>query len=136
MPSIRSSHARGTRPPRYHTGLDCDFASEREGEMGTKCRGGRDKCPNMVGDYKDVDGVGCCEDCDREVDENPYDPYWEQMANEFEGSPEYQELQRLNLVDDSDAYELAYSKYQRNYEPWPQMRRRMAREERERETRK
>jgi len=91
----------------------------------------------MVGDYKDVDGVGCCEACDIEVDENPYDPYWEQMANEFEGSPEYEELERLNLVDDADAYELAYAKYQQNYEPWPQMRRRMARErEEERETRK
>ena len=49
-----------------------------------KCIGGLDKCKNYIGNYKDVEGIGCCEQCDKYVDENPYDPYWEQMEQEFE----------------------------------------------------
>jgi hypothetical protein len=93
-----------------------------------KCRGGQDNCKNYVGDYKDVDGVGCCEACDKYVDENPYDPYWEHMDNEFEDSEEYAELKKKNLLEDNYAYEKAYMKYQANYESWPDMRRRMAAE--------
>jgi hypothetical protein len=91
-----------------------------------RCRGGLPSCKNYVGDYKDVDGVGCCEDCDKYVDENPYDPYWEHMEIEFEDSKEYEELEKAGLKDDYDAYEKAFEKYQQTYEPWPTMRRRMA----------
>jgi hypothetical protein len=91
-----------------------------------KCRGGLPKCKKYVGDYKDVDGVGCCEECDKYVDENPYDPYWEQMEQDFENSREYEKLADNNLLDDTVAYEKAYEKFQESYEPWPEMRRRMA----------
>jgi hypothetical protein len=91
-----------------------------------KCEGGQPDCKNYVGDYKDVEGVGCCEECDKYVDENPYDPYWEQMEQLFEDSKEYEELEKNNLLEDYDAYEKAFEKYQETYEPWPIMRRRMA----------
>ena len=91
-----------------------------------RCQGGQPKCKNYVGDYKDVEGVGCCEHCDKYIDENPYDPYWEQMDQDFEFSKEYEELAAKNLLEDHDAYEKAFEKYQENYEPWPIMRRRMA----------
>jgi len=93
-----------------------------------RCSGGLQDCKNYIGDYKDVDGVGCCEQCDKYVDENPYDPYWEHMEQEFEDSEEYAELEKAGLVEDSDAYEKAFEKYQGNYESWPDMRRRMAEE--------
>ena len=51
----------------------------------------------------------------KDVDENPYDPYWEQMEQAFGESNEYEELEKNGLVEDSDAYE-----------SWPDMRRRMA----------
>jgi hypothetical protein len=70
--------------------------------------------------------VGCCEECDKYVDENPYDPYWEQMEQYFGDSPEYAELEKNNLVEDTDAYEKAFERFQTTYEDWPTMRRRMA----------
>jgi hypothetical protein len=91
-----------------------------------KCQGGLPACKNYVGDYKDVEGVGCCEQCDKYVDENPYDPYWEQMEKKFGDSPEYAELEKNNLVEDTDAYEKAFEQFQATYEDWPTMRRRMA----------
>jgi hypothetical protein len=91
-----------------------------------KCRGGFPDCKIYIGDHKDVDGVGYCETCDKYIDENPWDPYWEHMENEFEDSKEYAELEKNGLLDDYDAYEKAFEKYQQNYEPWPVMRRRMA----------
>jgi hypothetical protein len=50
------------------------------------------------------------------------------MEQEFGESEEYAELEKAGLVEDSDAYEKAYEKYQANYEKWPVMRRRMAEE--------
>jgi len=91
-----------------------------------KCIGGQPDCNNYVNGYKDVDGDGCCEDCDKYIDENPYDPYWEHMANEFTSSKEYKELKKKKLVNNEDEYEKAYQKYQDNYESWYDMRRRMA----------
>ena len=93
-----------------------------------RCRGGLSDCKNYVGEYKDVDGVGCCEQCDKYVDDNPYDPYWEHMEEDFGESKEYEELEKRGLVEDCDAYEKAFEKFQESYESWPVMRRRMARE--------
>lgn len=89
------------------------------------CCGGMPQCKNIVGDYKDVEYVGCCEQCDKYVDENPYDPYWEHMEQKFGDSEEYAELEKGGLLEDYDAYEKAFNKYQKTYEPWPIMRRRM-----------
>lgn len=91
-----------------------------------KCTGGQPECKNYVGDYKDVEGVGCCEQCDKYIDDNPYDPYWEHMEQEFGESKEYKELTEKGLLEDTDAYEKAFEKYQETYESWPVMRRRMA----------
>jgi hypothetical protein len=91
-----------------------------------RCQGGLPTCKKYVGNYKDVDGAGCCEKCDKYIDENPYDPYWENMEQEFSDSKEYEELVKNNLEEDYDAYEKAFEKYQANYESWPDMRRRMA----------
>jgi len=91
-----------------------------------RCIGGQPDCKNYVGDYKDIDDVGCCEQCDKYVDENPYDPYWEHMDNDFENSKEYEELEKNGQLEDAEAYEKAFEKYQANYESWPDMRRRMA----------
>jgi hypothetical protein len=91
-----------------------------------RCRGGQPNCKNYIGDYKDVENVGCCEQCDKYIDENPYDPYWEHMDIDFESSEEYKELKEKNLLEDSDAYEKAFEKFRDRYEPWPIMRRRMA----------
>jgi hypothetical protein len=93
--------------------------------MRKRCSGGLDSCKNYVGSYKDVDDVGCCEQCDKYVDDNPYDPYWEQMEQAFMDSPEYEELEKSGLAED---YEKAFEKYQETYESWPVMRRRMAKE--------
>lgn len=90
-----------------------------------RCEGGLAKCKNYIGDYKDVEGVGCCEQCDRYVDENPYDPYWEQMEQNFGNSDEFVELEKRGLLEDDDAYQDAFERYQESYEPWPIMRRRM-----------
>ena len=91
-----------------------------------KCSGGLPKCKNYVGNYKDVEGVGCCQQCDQYIDDNPYDPYWEHMEQDFSSSKEYEELEKNNLADDSYAYHAAFEKFQETYEPWPVMRRRMA----------
>jgi hypothetical protein len=91
-----------------------------------KCSGGLANCRNYVGDYKDVEGVGCCEQCDKYVDENPYDPYWENMEQDFGNTKEYEKLERRGLLEDYDAYQDAFERYQESYEPWPDMRRRMA----------
>ena len=91
-----------------------------------KCVGGLPKCTNYLNGYKDVEGVACCEECDKYIDENPYDPYWEIMENEFSSSKEYKELKKKKLLNNEIAYEKAYQKYQDNYESWPSMRRRMA----------
>jgi hypothetical protein len=99
-----------------------------------RCQGGLPKCKNYVGEYVDVDGVGCCEQCDKYVDENPYDPYWEHMEQEFQLSKEYAELLDNSLVDNCEAYEKAFEKYQANYESWPDMRRRMAKNPKGRHT--
>jgi hypothetical protein len=93
-----------------------------------KCCVGFDGCKIYRDDYKDVEGIGCCESCDKYIDENPWDPYWEHMENEFGDSEEYAELKKSGLVEDYDAYEKAFEKYQENYEKWPDMRRRMATE--------
>ena len=50
------------------------------------------------------------------------------MHNEFGESGEYKELEKAGLVEDTDAYDKAYEKYRKNYEKWPDMRRRMAKE--------
>lgn len=94
-----------------------------------KCRGCYRDCNNYLEGYKDIDDCGCCKSCDDYIDENPDDPYWEQMANEFSSSKEYKELKRKKKLDDNDAYEVAYEKYQNNYESWPKMRRRMAKKD-------
>ena len=112
--------------------FDIDMEKEKEQQQKTKrvyrkkCQGGLPKCKNYIENYKDVDGVGCCEQCDKYVDENPYDPYWEQMEQAFEYSKEYEELKGQNLLEECDRYEKAFEKYQESYEPWPVMRRRMA----------
>jgi hypothetical protein len=93
-----------------------------------RCRGGLPNCKNYIGDYKDVDGVDCCKQCDDYVDENPYDPYWEQMEDSFSSSKEYEELEKNNLLEDSDAYEKAFEVFQETYESWYDMRRRMSKE--------
>jgi hypothetical protein len=95
---------------------------------GKRCSGGLANCKKYVGNYKDVENVGCCEQCDKYIDDNPYDPYWEWMDQEFGESKEYEELEKSGLVEDSDAYEKAYEKFQETYESWPVMRRRMAKE--------
>jgi hypothetical protein len=111
-------------------------------KLGPRCKGGQPGCNKFIKGYEDVEGVGCCEECDRYIDENPYDPYWEHMANdfEFESTNEYKKLQEKNLLEDNDAYdkayEKAYEKYQENYEKWPDMRRRMAREDKKRQSKK
>jgi hypothetical protein len=88
-----------------------------------RCHGGLPECKNLVPlDYKDVDGVGCCEQCDKHIDENPYDPYWEQMQDAFGNTKEYEEIEKSGY----DAYEKAFEKFQETYEQWPVMRRRMA----------
>jgi len=94
-----------------------------------KCSGCYRDCNNYLEGYKDVDDCGCCKSCDDYIDDNPYDPYWEQMANEFSSSKEYKTLKRKGKLDDSVAYEVAYEKYQANYESWPKMRRRMAKKD-------
>jgi len=92
-----------------------------------RCQGGLQDCKNLVPlDYKDVDGVGCCEQCDKYVDDNPYDPYWEQMQDAFGNTKEYEELKKAGLLEDNDVYEKAFEKFQETYEKWPDMRRRMA----------
>lgn len=101
--------------------------------MRKRCTGGLASCKNYVGTYKDVEGVGCCEQCDKYVDDNPYDPYWEQMEQAFSDSPEYEELEKNGLAD---AYEKAFEKYQETYESWPVMRRRMVKESKLRKKRK
>jgi hypothetical protein len=94
-----------------------------------KCIGGQPGCNNYVNGYKDVEEVGCCEECDKYIDENPYDPYWEQMANEFSSSKEYKKLKQKKLLDNENEYEKAYQKYCDNYESWYIMRRRMAKKD-------
>jgi hypothetical protein len=91
-----------------------------------KCRGGLPKCKNYIGNYKDVDGVGCCEHCDNFIDENPNEPYWEILLLDFEKSEAYEELDKNDLLEDTDAYDDAYEKFKESYETWPKMRRRMA----------
>jgi hypothetical protein len=91
-----------------------------------KCQGGLAKCKNYIGDYKDVDGVGCCQQCDNYVDDNPYDPYWEQMEESFSNTKEYEELEKKGLLEDCNIYEKAFEKFQETYESWPVMRRKMA----------
>jgi hypothetical protein len=90
-----------------------------------RCCGGLPNCKKYVGNYKDVEGVGCCQQCDKYIDDNPYDPYWEQMEDAFSSSKEYKELEESNLLENYEAYEKAFEKYQETYEPWPVMRRRM-----------
>jgi len=93
---------------------------------GKRCSGGQPNCKKYVGDYKDVEDVGCCKACDDYIDENPYDPYWEQMEQAFGDSPEYEEAEKSGLLEHIGGYEKAFEKFQETYEPWPEMRRRMA----------
>ena len=96
-----------------------------------RCQGGLPECKNLVAlNYKDIDGVGCCEDCDKYIDDNPYDPYWDQMQEAFGNTKEYEELEKSGLLDDYDVYEKAFEKFQETYESWPDMRRRMAKSNR------
>jgi hypothetical protein len=92
------------------------------------CVGGFPGCKSCIGDYMDVDGEGYCDSCDKYIDQNPWDAYWEHMHNDFGESKEYKELEKAGLVEDSDAYDKARGKYVKNYEKWPDMRRRMAKE--------
>jgi hypothetical protein len=101
-----------------------------------RCSGGLPECKKYIGDYKDVEGVGCCEECDKYIDENPYDPYWEHMEQDFGESKEYEELKQKGLIEDYDAYQKVFEKFQETYEPWPVMRRRMENERNERKERK
>jgi hypothetical protein len=48
------------------------------------------------------------------------------MEQAFSDSKEYEELEKNGGVDDTEAYEKAFEIYQSTYEPWPIMRRRMA----------
>jgi hypothetical protein len=93
---------------------------------GKRCSGGQPNCRNFIGNYKDVDDVGCCKQCDDYIDENPYDPYWEQMEQAFGDSLEYEEAEKGGLLEHVGGYEKAFEKFQETYEPWPIMRRRMA----------
>jgi len=97
-----------------------------------RCRGGQPDCKNWANGYKDVDDVGCCEQCDKYIDDNPYDPYWEQMEDAFSNSDKYEELEKKGILELE--YEKAFEKFQESYEPWPQMRRRMALKEKEKKT--
>lgn len=90
---------------------------------GKRCSGGQPNCKKYVGNYKDIDDVGCCKTCDDYIDENPYDPYWEQMEQAFGDS---KEAEAARLTEDAYAYEKAFEQFQKTYEPWPDMRRRMA----------
>jgi hypothetical protein len=63
---------------------------------------------------------------DKYIDENPYDPYWDQMQDAFGDTTEYEELEKAGLLEDNDVYEKAFEKFQETYEKWPEMRRRMA----------
>ena len=91
-----------------------------------KCVGGLSNCKNYVGDYKDIEGVGCCEECDKYIDDNPYDPYWEHMEQDFSNSKDYEEAEKSGLLEHVGGYEKAFEKFQESYEKWPDMRRRMA----------
>jgi hypothetical protein len=106
--------------------MQFDMEQKQKRVYRKKCRGGQPDCKNYVYSYKDIDGVGCCEKCDKYIDDNPYDPYWEQMEQNFSSSPECEELEKNGLLEDSDAYDKAFEKFQASYEPWPVMRRRMA----------
>jgi hypothetical protein len=105
--------------------MQFDMEQKQKRVYRKKCRGGLANCKNYIGDYKDVDGVGCCEQCDKYIDDNPYDPYWEQMEQEFSSSPEYEKLEKNGFLA-TFAYDKAFEKFQASYEPWPTMRRRMA----------
>jgi hypothetical protein len=94
-----------------------------------RCRGGQPYCKNWANGYKDVDDVGCCEQCDKYIDDNPYDPYWEQMEDAFSNSELYKSVKKNGLE-----YEKAFEAFQESYEPWPLMRRRMALKEKEKKT--
>jgi hypothetical protein len=48
------------------------------------------------------------------------------MQDAFGNTKEYKELEKVGLLEDNDAYEKAFEKFQETYEPWPVMRRRMA----------
>jgi hypothetical protein len=48
------------------------------------------------------------------------------MEQEFSSSLEYEKLEKNGLLEDTDAYDKAFEKFQASYEPWPIMRRRMA----------
>jgi hypothetical protein len=48
------------------------------------------------------------------------------MEQNFDGSPEYEELKKNGLLEDTNAYEAAFERFQENYEPWSVMRRRMS----------
>jgi len=48
------------------------------------------------------------------------------MDQEFSSSLEYEELEKMGLLEDSNAYDKAFEKFQASYEPWPIMRRKMA----------
>jgi len=75
-------------------GIYCNFDLKK-----LKCVGGLPKCTNYLNGYKDIEGVACCEECDKYIDENPYDPYWEIMDNEFSSSKEYKELKKKKLLN-------------------------------------
>ena len=81
-----------------------------------RCQGGLPECKNLVSlNYKDIDGVGGCEECDKYVDDNPYDPYWDQIKEAFGNTKEYEELEKSGLLDDYDVYEKAFEKFQETY---------------------
>ena len=94
-----------------------------------KCSGCYRDCNNYLEGYKDIDDCGCCKSCDDYIDDNPYDSYWEQMANDFSSSKEYKALKRKGKLNVHVAYEDAYKTYQDNYESWPEMRRRMTKKD-------
>ena len=58
------------------------------------CVGGFSGCKSCTGDYMDVDGERSCDSCDKYLDQNPWDPYWEHMHTDFGESKEYKELEK------------------------------------------
>ncbi len=46
----------------------------------------------------DADGERYCDSCDKYLDQNPWDPYWEHMHTDFGESKEYKELEKAGAL--------------------------------------
>jgi hypothetical protein len=62
------------------------------------CVGGFSGCKSCTGDYMDADGERYCDSCDKYLDQNPWDPYWEHMHTDFGESKEYKELEKAGAL--------------------------------------